>query len=141
MRQPGTKITSRRPTTRTIDGVTVEETVLRWNATEGISVDYRAGDVEMFADPTDCTSFDEPLSDSGLRDLLATYGVRGFKLAVSDPSALVRDMLEVAVGRLSEHDTEEIALVAAMLDAVLEEEAKAARSALDIVRGEITEAH
>jgi hypothetical protein len=137
MPEPGTKVTGRHPTTRVLDGVQVTQTVISWNDTDDISVDYCAGDIDMYADPHDLTSFDAPLSDEELRDLLATYGVRGFKLTASDPNTVVVDMLDAAAGALGEHDTEGIALVAAMLDAVLDEDAKAARPAIDIVRAEI----
>jgi hypothetical protein len=136
MSEPGTKVTSECTTTRTLDGVKVEETVIKWNCTRAISVDYRVGDVALYAD-IDLASFDAPLADEELRDLLATYSLRGFKLAESEPSALLTEMLETAAGRLCEDDAEGIELVAAMLDAVLDDDAKAARPAIDVVRAEI----
>jgi hypothetical protein len=65
--------------------------------------------------------------------LLAIYGVHRFRLATTDPNAVLEEMLDVASGMLSEHDSEGIALVAAMLDAVLDEDAKVARPATEIV--------
>ncbi len=76
-------------TTRTVAGVKVEQTMITWNDTRRISVDYRVGDVDLYADTRDLTSFAAPLDDEELRDLLATYSLRGFKLSVRDSSQLV----------------------------------------------------
>jgi hypothetical protein len=72
MRAPGTRITSEETTTRTIGSVEVEETIIRWNDTDRISVDYAVGDVQMYDDPYELTSFDEPLDDACLADLLTS---------------------------------------------------------------------
>ncbi len=49
-------------------------------------------------------------------------------------------MLEAAAGRLSDDDAEGVELVASMLDAVLDDDAKDARPAIDIVRAELVAA-
>jgi hypothetical protein len=133
MSEPGTRIIGEETAIRQLECVRVEELTLTWNDTDRISVDYRAGGVDMPADPVDCTSFDEPLDDEELLELLAIYGVHGMKLVSTDPRAVLEEMLDVAAGMLSEHDREGIALVVAMLDAVLDEDAKAARPATEIV--------
>lgn len=140
MHEPGTKITGAHTVTRTIAGVPVEETVITWNGTRSMSVDYRVGAIEMHADTVALTSFDEPLSDEELLDLLGTYSVLGLRVSPSHPSDVVEEMLEAAVGRLSRHDTEGIELVAAMLNAVLDDDARAARPAIDIVRARVRDA-
>lgn len=129
MRQPGTTITGEDTTTRTLGRVHVEQTIIQWNDTERVSVNYRVGDIDLYADPRDCTSFDEPISDEELTDLLATYGQHGYRLTTSNVQEAVEEMLEAAAGRLSEQDEEGIQLVAAMLDAILDDDAKAARPA------------
>jgi hypothetical protein len=75
MAEPGTRIVGERSTVRHVAGIDVTETVIEWNATDRISVDYRADDVELWADPADCTSFDAPLDDEELRELLAEYAL------------------------------------------------------------------
>lgn len=134
MSEPGTTVVDSSVTTRQVDHVEVEELTLRWNDTDRISVDYRAAGVDMYGDPADCTSFDEPIDDEALRELLAQYGVLGYQLVSTDPSAVVEQMLEAAVGMLSRYDHEAIAVVEAMLDAVLDDDAKAARPAGNLVR-------
>ncbi len=140
MAEPGTKVTGETTTTRIIGGVEVEQTIIRWNATRRISVDYRVGDVQIYADPHDLTSFDDPLSDEELIELLSTYGLRGHRLTATTPQEVVDDMLDAAAGRLAATDTEGIELVAAMLDAVLDDDAKDARPAIDIVRAYLADA-
>ncbi len=71
MDEPGTKIIGEETTTRTPGGVEIEQTIIRWNATARISVDYRVGNVDIYADPHQLISFDEPLTDSQLIELLA----------------------------------------------------------------------
>jgi hypothetical protein len=93
MDEPGTKITGEETTTRTLGGVEIEQTIIRWNATARISVDYHVGNVDIYADPHQLTSFDEPLTDSQLIELLATYGVRSGRLTVARLHALVHETL------------------------------------------------
>jgi hypothetical protein len=93
MDEPGTKITGEETTTRTLGGVEIEQTIIRWNATAQISVDYRVGNVHIYADPHQLTSFDEPLTDSQLIELLAAYGVRSGRLTVARLHALVYETL------------------------------------------------
>lgn len=102
-RPAGTKVTGERRQQRTIDGHAVTETIITWNDTEQISVDYQAGDVELWADPDTCTSFDAPLPDEELRRLMVSYGV--LEPAASDPvHVTVRPDAEVKVTRaLTEH--------------------------------------
>jgi hypothetical protein len=76
MSAPGTRIVAEEVTTRRVDGLDVEQKVIHWNETDGISVDYRAGDVDLWADSTACTSHDKVLTDAELRELLVDYGVR-----------------------------------------------------------------
>ena len=73
---PGTRVVNETSITRQLDGIAVTERVLEWNETGRISVDYEAGDVPLWADPESQTSFDSPLDDNELRQLLADYRLR-----------------------------------------------------------------
>jgi hypothetical protein len=76
MPEPGTKVTGEDTRVREIDGVKVTETTIHWNATDDISVDYHAHVVvDMYADRDALTSFDEPLGDAALRELMVDYRV------------------------------------------------------------------
>ncbi len=75
MPEPGTKVTGEDTRAREIDGVKVTETTIHWNATDDISVDYHAHAVDMYADRDALTSFDEPLGDAALRELMVDYRV------------------------------------------------------------------
>jgi hypothetical protein len=73
MAEPGTKIVSEQENHREIDGILVIETIIHWNGTNDISVDYRVDDVELGEDRDAQTSFDQPLDDDELRELLVDY--------------------------------------------------------------------
>lgn len=78
MYEPGTKVVAEDEKTREIEGVAVTETIIRWNETDAISVDYRVGEgeheVSLWEDDATCTAFDEPLSDAELRERLVQQG-------------------------------------------------------------------
>jgi hypothetical protein len=72
--EPGTKVVNETEAEREIDGIVITETIIEWNDTDGISADYvTAGGINLYADRESLTSFDEPLSDDELRDVLAEY--------------------------------------------------------------------
>jgi len=75
--ESGTKVVNETFTKREIaNGVVITETIIEWNDTDGISVDYETADgISLYADRVSLTSFDEPLGDEDLRDLLAAYAV------------------------------------------------------------------
>jgi hypothetical protein len=74
--EPGTKVVNETSTERVIDGLVITETVIEWNATNDISVDYEtSAGVFLWEDREVCTSFDGPLSDEELRALLSEYAV------------------------------------------------------------------